>query len=83
MSTSILHYDNYSFTSNLTNYACPGVDRIGCIPPNACARDPRSGSQYCCDAAAKNVPGRVCWRLVEVPYEIATCALDLRARAES
>jgi hypothetical protein len=53
------YFDHYMFTSNVTNF----VARRGCSedyawkrpPPNACATDPSTTKQYCCDA------GDVCW----------------------
>ncbi len=49
------YFDNYFFTSNVTDFVCPGFSSFQCTAPNACARDPNTGRRYCCDAAD------VCW----------------------
>jgi len=65
MSTSD-YFDDYFFTSNLTQYVCPDFGSNQCKPPNACARDPKSGKTYCCDSQAPHV----CWSTTEA------CAKD-------
>ncbi|KAM3070504.1 hypothetical protein ACMFMG_010326 [Clarireedia jacksonii] len=64
MSTSD-SFDNFYFTSNLTDYVCPGFGSARCPPPKACARDTRTGATYCCDTRDPNRPkmGRVCWNI--------------------
>jgi hypothetical protein len=62
------YFDHYMFTSNATNFVCPawlfGGYTWSCLPPNACATDPSTTKQYCCDA------GDVCWTAPSV------CASD-------
>jgi len=58
------YFDNYFFTANATGYVCPGFGSFLCKPPNACARDPNTGTRYCCDY------NNVCWGLP------TTCATD-------
>jgi hypothetical protein len=50
------YYDNYFFTSSLTSNQCPAL-ALDCSPLNACARDPNTGSTYCCDSNNNQ-----CWR---------------------
>ncbi|KAF2154514.1 hypothetical protein K461DRAFT_275632 [Myriangium duriaei CBS 260.36] len=57
-------FDTYFFTSNLTNHVCPGFGSFKCPPPNACARDSKTGKEYCCDTSD------VCWTIP------ATCSSD-------
>ncbi|KAL2845940.1 hypothetical protein BJY01DRAFT_247451 [Aspergillus pseudoustus] len=56
-------YDDFYFTSNLTEYACPGFATSKCPPPRACARDSSTGRIYCCDHKDDGGPGSVCWAL--------------------
>src|ERR1700761_2817668 len=53
------YFDNYMFTSNATGFVCPtwlsGQYTWTCSPPNACATDPSTNKQYCCDT------GDICW----------------------
>ncbi|CAK7207233.1 hypothetical protein SEUCBS139899_010043 [Sporothrix eucalyptigena] len=58
------YFDDYFFTSNVSDHTCPGFGSNVCKPPNACARDPNTGRRYCCDVKD------VCWTLTE------TCASD-------
>ncbi|CAK7212980.1 hypothetical protein SCUCBS95973_001644 [Sporothrix curviconia] len=58
------YFDDYFFTSNVSDHTCPGFGSNVCKPPNACARDPNTGRRYCCDVKD------VCWTLTE------TCAND-------
>ncbi len=58
------YYEDYFFTSNVSDHTCPGFGTFKCLPPNACARDPNTGRRYCCDVKD------VCWTFV------ATCAND-------
>lgn len=56
----VAYFDNWQFSTNKTRFECPGMDRAACTPPgNACARDPNTGQQYCCDGPPDK--GRVCW----------------------
>ncbi|CAK7219591.1 hypothetical protein SBRCBS47491_003905 [Sporothrix bragantina] len=58
------YFDDYFFTSNVSDHTCPGFGSNVCKPPNACARDPNTGRRFCCDVKD------VCWTLTE------TCAKD-------
>ncbi|ERS96569.1 hypothetical protein HMPREF1624_06776 [Sporothrix schenckii ATCC 58251] len=58
------YFDDYFFTSNVSDHTCPGFGSFVCKPPNACARDPNTGRRFCCDVKD------VCWTITE------TCAND-------
>ncbi|KLU91578.1 hypothetical protein MAPG_10096 [Magnaporthiopsis poae ATCC 64411] len=56
----VAYFNNWQFSTNKTKFECPGMDTAACKPPgNACARDPNTGQQYCCDGPPDT--GRVCW----------------------
>ncbi|KAL8365523.1 hypothetical protein RB595_004374 [Gaeumannomyces hyphopodioides] len=56
----VAYFNNWQFSTNQTKFECPGMDNAACRPPNsACARDPNTGQQYCCDGPPSS--GRVCW----------------------
>lgn len=57
------YFDNWFWTSKKTDNVCPGMGTAKCTPPNACARDPNTGKEYCCDKQSKG--GSVCWSLAE------------------
>ena len=49
------YFDYYMFTSNVTEFVCSGwwfakIYNWTCPPPNACATDPSTTKQYCCNA---------------------------------
>ncbi|KAL2822885.1 hypothetical protein BJX63DRAFT_426722 [Aspergillus granulosus] len=46
------YFSDFYFTSNLTDFSCPGLGGFECLPPKACARDPNTGTTYCCDPAS-------------------------------
>ena len=56
------YFNDYYFTSNLSDYTCPGFRNSACPPPKACARDPNTGRRYCCDYRHPPYKG-VCWAL--------------------
>ncbi|KAL2842738.1 hypothetical protein BJY01DRAFT_248891 [Aspergillus pseudoustus] len=59
-----LYFSDFYFTSNLTSFACPGFGDFQCLPPKACARDPNTGTGYCCDPASDStVANGTCWGL--------------------
>jgi hypothetical protein len=50
VSTADAIYTGVHFTSNQTDFLCPGFVRgLQCRPPQVCARDPATGKYYCCD----------------------------------
>jgi hypothetical protein len=60
--------DEYVFSSDVINFNCPswlfgGYDWT-CKPPSACATDPSSTKQYCCNAG--DASPSVCWGAASV-----------------
>ncbi|KAL8335179.1 hypothetical protein RB598_009394 [Gaeumannomyces tritici] len=64
----VAYFGNWQFSTNTSKFACPGMDNAPCRPPtsagasdgvSACATDPNTGQQYCCDGPPSR--GRVCW----------------------
>ncbi|EPE07581.1 hypothetical protein F503_00303 [Ophiostoma piceae UAMH 11346] len=58
------YFNDYYFTSNRSDYTCPGFGDSACPPPKACARDPNTGRRYCCDYQHPPYKG-VCWALAK------------------
>ncbi|KZM18424.1 hypothetical protein ST47_g10436 [Ascochyta rabiei] len=51
-------FDQFYFSSNATNYVCPGIG-FGCKPPMICAHESVTDQFYCCAPGATDA---VCWK---------------------